>query len=110
MEGFEPLAKDERAHTRMILDTCWSPDGSLFVTASRDKTAKFWSKNANGEWTAVGMIKMTEGISAVDMTVIGEKEVLALGTESGRVELYDVERKDTSASVEIVKIGEAEPG
>lgn len=28
----------EAAHTRIIYDVAWTPDGSVFATASRDKT------------------------------------------------------------------------
>ena len=37
--GYELFAADEKAHARMILDATWSSDGTMFATASRDKTA-----------------------------------------------------------------------
>ena len=40
--GYVPYAKDEKAHTRMVLDCCWSHDGQIFATASRDKSVRFW--------------------------------------------------------------------
>ena len=35
---YVPLAVEEKAHGRMVLDACWLPDGEAFATASRDKT------------------------------------------------------------------------
>ena len=35
-QGFVPESKDERAHSRMVLDAAWGDD--FFVTASRDKS------------------------------------------------------------------------
>lgn len=107
--GFEPLAKDERAHTRMILDASWSHDGKSFVTVSRDKTAKIWSRNANDDWTAASTIKLSEGISALDLCPAPEgdrAEILALGTESGRIELHAVKRAEGGEGVSAEKIGE----
>ena len=39
--GYEACAKDEKAHGRMVMDCCWSPDGRIFATASRDKSVCF---------------------------------------------------------------------
>jgi hypothetical protein len=31
-----------KAHSRIVWDLCWSPDGALLATASRDATVKLW--------------------------------------------------------------------
>ena len=100
--GFEHLARDERAHSRMVLDCCWSPDGSFFATASRDKSVKFWKQNPNSEWTAAGTIKMNESVTAAEMTSTPEGPLLAVGTESGAISLYTVEAEGDSLESKLV--------
>ena len=100
--GFEPLARDERAHARMVLDCCWSPDGSFFATASRDKSVKFWKQNPNSEWTAAGTIKMNESVTAAEMTSTPEGPLLAVGTESGAISLYTIEAEGDSLAAKLV--------
>jgi elongator complex protein 2 len=75
----------------MVLDCCWSPDGTFFATASRDKSVKFWKQNPNNDWTAVGAIKMNESVTAAEMTSTPSGPLLAVGTESGAISLYTVE-------------------
>jgi elongator complex protein 2 len=67
----------------MVLDCCWSPDGTFFATASRDKTVKLWQKNPNNEWTATTTTKLVESVTAVEMTTLPDGILLAVGTESG---------------------------
>jgi elongator complex protein 2 len=90
----------------MVLDCCWSPDGSFFATASRDKTVKLWRQNPNQEWTAVSTLKMTESATAVDITSTPEGPLLAIGTESGTVSLYTIEVKE--GTVETKQVHEIE--
>lgn len=41
-EGYVPLAGEEKAHARMVLDACWADErNDMFATASRDKTVRF---------------------------------------------------------------------
>jgi WD40 repeat protein len=35
--GYEPLAGEEKAHSRMVLDACWLKGSEGFATAGRDK-------------------------------------------------------------------------
>lgn len=88
--GYEPVAQDERAHARMILDCCWLPGGAAFATASRDKTIKIWSQGAKHQWEAISTIKLSESITAVEAVNSGDSVLLALGTESGAVSIYTV--------------------
>lgn len=48
-EGYVPLAEEEKAHARMVLDACWADErNDMFATASRDKMVHFhvifWSR------------------------------------------------------------------
>jgi len=86
----------------MVLDCCWSPDGSFFATASRDKSVKFWKQNPNSEWTAAGTIKMNESVTAAEMTSTPEGPLLAVGTESGAISLYTIEAEGDSLAAKLV--------
>jgi elongator complex protein 2 len=86
----------------MVLDCCWSPDGSFFATASRDKSVKLWKQNPNHEWTAVCTLKMTESATAVDITSTSNGPLLAIGTESGAISLHTVDVKEDVLETNLV--------
>lgn len=46
-------------------------------------------------WTLAASIKLDEGVCAVDaISTSGGREVLAVGTESGRIWLYELSRAE----------------
>jgi WD40 repeat protein len=96
----------------MILDACWSDDGKVFITVSRDKTAKVWAQGPNGDWSSASTIKLAEGISAVEATAIASEQaggdLVALGTESGAIELYRMDRSSTDGQVSLEKVGQVD--
>ena len=96
------MARDEKAHSRMVLDCCWSSDGSFFATASRDKTVKLWKQDPNHEWTAVSTLKMTESATAVDITSTSSGPLLAVGTESGAISLHSVQVNEDALETKLV--------
>lgn len=79
-DEWKQVAGEEKAHARMVLD-CAFVDNETFVTASRDKTVKVWK---NG--TCTGTIKLESPATAV-----AAGPLLAIGTEAGAVELYDLQ-------------------
>jgi elongator complex protein 2 len=86
----------------MVLDCCWSPDGTTFATASRDKSVKLWRQNPNQEWTAICTLKMTESATAVDITSTPTGPILAIGTESGAISLHTVDAKEDVLETHLV--------
>ena len=96
------MVRDEKAHSRMVLDCAWSSDGSFFATASRDKTVKLWKQNPNQDWTAVTTSRMTESATAVDITSTPDGPLLAVGTESGAISLHSIEVKGDTLETKLV--------
>ncbi|WVF71999.1 hypothetical protein IAT40_006810 [Kwoniella sp. CBS 6097] len=104
-EGYVPLAGEEKAHSRMVLDACWADGdgkkGDMFATASRDKTVKIWiPANADGtQWTAANTIKLDDSATAVDIIALpataeqaDRRYLIAVGTESGVISIYSLKR------------------
>ncbi|ORX33777.1 elongator protein [Kockovaella imperatae] len=91
-----PWAKEEKAHSRMILDTCWI-DKHSFATASRDKTVKIWRLTEDGA-TLQSTIKLEEGATAVHCA----RGLLAVGLETGIIEIYRVSDAESEPSLRIM--------
>ncbi|GAA5985509.1 hypothetical protein JCM10908_007003 [Rhodotorula pacifica] len=64
-EGLLFFDKEERGHQGIVTDLQMSPDGTYFITSSKDKTAKIWSvgphKNAHGDEEYLTLIKTYAG-------------------------------------------------
>lgn len=84
-DKWNPLASEERAHARMVLDCAWA--GSAFVTASRDKSVKLWRREGEA-WTCAATHKLAEAATAVAVTPHADGYLLAVGTERGNVEVF----------------------
>jgi elongator complex protein 2 len=49
------------------------------------------SSEGKSTWTLAASIKLDEGVCAVDaISISGGREILAIGTESGRIWLYEL--------------------
>ena len=101
--------KNVKGHSRMILDAAWAPafgkEGGVrvFATAGRDKQVKIWrSEGGDGDGDEDGggfacksVIAEEVAVTAIDFSDgevgDGRRVYLAVGTESGRVRVYDVD-------------------
>lgn len=83
----------------MVLDCCWVPDGSGFVTASRDKTVKLWASTEDGSWAVATSIKLAESVTAIDMVAHEDNLILAVGTEAGALSVYSVHKGSLEATL-----------
>lgn len=93
-----------KAHARIIWGVAWSPDSTLFATASRDGSARLWccsklSNNAKPSATItlgqpVTAIAFDARHSSASTGSNDERHQyrLALGLETGRVGVYTVSR------------------
>jgi WD40 repeat protein len=84
-DDWAPLATEERAHARMVLDCAWA--GGAFVTASRDKSVKVWRRDGEA-WACATTHKLAEAATAVAVAPQGDGHLLAVGTEGGNVEVF----------------------
>lgn len=71
---------------------------------------KIWSPSPQNDrqWELSTSIKLSEGASAVDVASIGEREVLAVGTETGSVALYDLISSETKIEAKLLQDFDAE--
>lgn len=96
--------KSNGVHTRIIWSCDWSHDGQFFVTSSRDGKVVVWKKeedckesSLNG-WQANGVLELkNESITAVAfsnsyLSGTDDTYILALGTETGLIKIYQFVR------------------
>lgn len=90
--------KQEKGHTRMILDAAWAPPleegkrSKFFATAGRDKLVKFWVE-AKEDGSFKSMSPMTEAQPVTAVDILGKSRgnydfVMATGLENGTIRIY----------------------
>ncbi|KAL8720725.1 MAG: hypothetical protein Q9225_002459 [Loekoesia sp. 1 TL-2023] len=91
---FRMKARDPKAHSRMILSSCWAPItvGRIFVTAGRDKACKIWDLERTDKEPAA-IIRASAPVTAVDVLPhpVQSMLVLAAATDDGDVIIHLVE-------------------
>jgi elongator complex protein 2 len=88
------LKANPKGHSRMILDCAWVPtlnsDGSsIFATAGRDKSIKFWHvlPSSASPTAEISLIKSFPIEASVTAVAFSPDAQLAYGTEQGRIGL-----------------------
>jgi elongator complex protein 2 len=86
------LKANPKGHSRMILDCAWVPttsaDGSsIFATAGRDKSIKFWRITPSSSTPEISLIKSFPIEASVTAVAFSPDAQLAYGTEQGRIGL-----------------------
>ncbi|KAE9001716.1 hypothetical protein PF007_g6472 [Phytophthora fragariae] len=115
-DGKFALVKSVKAHRRIIWSCSWSPDSSLFVLGSRDQSFSLWCRTLE-KWDRVcDSVVFDAAVTAVAFlpSVLPNYEdsgayVLAVGLETGAIELFTVSVVGEDASCAVVtcsRIGE----
>ncbi|GAA94574.1 uncharacterized protein L969DRAFT_613205 [Mixia osmundae IAM 14324] len=73
-------------HTRIVRACVWSKDGTLFATASRDKTVKIWSSETA---QLVESIRLAQAPCAIAVWPNAISFALAIGCEDGSCHFFD---------------------
>lgn len=97
---FELLQRFPKAHGRIVWSCGWSPDGSLFVTGSRDKSFKVWGREPTGSFAEASVVQSRKiAVTAVAfapdlaLPLLGDHTFgLAVGYEDGLMELWGVSK------------------
>ncbi|CAL1584564.1 unnamed protein product [Knipowitschia caucasica] len=93
---FAHTSKASAVHTRIIWSCDWSPDGTYFVTCSRDKKVIVWG-SIGPEWTNLdikpcsSVLDVGDSATAVAFCPVfhsTKSYLLAVGLECGRILLY----------------------
>lgn len=92
-QSFSLKYKNEKAHTRIIWDCDWAPleFGSVFLTASRDRTVKSWRYDqASDNFISENFVKFEQPVTALSIfeKIIDHQLIVAVGLEGGSVYLY----------------------
>ena len=91
-KGWKLVKSVPRAHARIIWDVSFSPAafGCVFVTASRDKTSKFWGGET---WDCIATLKFSEAVTSCSFLpeVVRGRGIVAIGLENGRIYIIGCE-------------------
>ena len=91
---FRLVARQE-AHKRIIWACAWNPRCSQqFATGSRDKTVKLWALARASVSPVMTLPPFSSGVTALSWTA----GILAIGLESGLIELWRLAGADAAAS------------
>ncbi|TMW56195.1 hypothetical protein Poli38472_008843 [Pythium oligandrum] len=95
-----------KAHKRIIWSCSWSPDSTLLVTGARDQTFAFWSRSSDSsKWSQLGEnVVLPSAVTAVAFAPFAldeqsRKYLLAIGLESGHIQLFTVTVDDNNTLV-----------
>lgn len=88
-EAFTLKQANPKGHSRMILDAAWAETSSprAFATAGRDKKVHIWAENQDGVFELAHSLGFDSPVTAIDFlqTSDPKKQVLAIGTETGKI-------------------------
>ncbi|KAJ2382188.1 Elongator subunit elp2, partial [Coemansia sp. RSA 2603] len=108
-EGFRRVAKQARAHARVIWDAAWAPGARVFATASRDRSVRLWhvdpaSAAASDVVAAPVVLAFPDAVTAVDFVPheVNGRWVLAAALECGRVFVLSARAQDEGVPAEWV--------
>lgn len=102
--SFELVAKQE-AHKRIIWTCSWNPVGHQFATGSRDKTVKIWSIQERSSVKQLTTLpQFSSSVTALSWSshkTSTDKGFLAVGMESGLIEVWSLFSKNVDSRGEL---------
>ena len=72
------------------------------MTAGRDKSVKVWTQSAENQWTEAATTKLEEGATAVDAVNHAGRDLLAVGSEGGRIAIYELVQESGSIAIRLL--------
>ncbi|KAK1269256.1 Elongator complex protein 2 [Acorus gramineus] len=97
--SYQPVAKHD-AHKRIIWACSWNPFGHEFATGSRDKTVKIWAvENETSVKQLIALPQFSSSVTAlswVGRDRLNNVGFLAVGMESGLIELWNISGRKTA--------------
>ncbi|ETN40500.1 uncharacterized protein HMPREF1541_04777 [Cyphellophora europaea CBS 101466] len=103
-QSWQLLQSNPKAHSRMILDAAWCPEGSrvFFATAGRDKSIKLWAQEQpDKEFALSQTISRKTAVTAVAITATSKSNVvcLAAGEDDGTMSVHLIDAGEGMALV-----------
>ncbi|CAI9096128.1 OLC1v1032208C1 [Oldenlandia corymbosa var. corymbosa] len=96
------LVTRQEAHKRIIWACSWNPFGHEFATGSRDKTVKVWGlENGSSVKLLLTLPPFKSSVTALSWMGISRQRnngLLAVGMESGLIELWSLSHKSGDAA------------
>lgn len=106
------LVHTSKAHTRIIWDCCWVhfavPGPYYFLTASRDRTVRLWTRGNNAAWILVHTLELPAPVTAV--AVSKGTHLLAAGLDTGAVHVFALEFSSTNEFVGVAQVQAVDAG
>eukprot|EP00762_Andalucia_godoyi_P007722 ANDGO_07965.mRNA.1 putative elongator complex protein 2 len=96
---FACVAREDKAHDRILWSCSWNANGTMFATCSRDKSIKLWTfSQMNGKCSiqCAAKLQCSDPQTAVSFFKNDKHDsVLASGSETGSISVYKVDREGT---------------
>ncbi|OXU23027.1 hypothetical protein TSAR_016606 [Trichomalopsis sarcophagae] len=104
-------SKKDSLHTRIIWCCAWTNDSKYFATGSRDGKVGIWSANINKDETASPVTDLHVNDSSVTALAFAPLEtqdkffyILAIGYESGSIDVRKIHQTDNQESYDWVQL------
>ncbi|KAL9937724.1 hypothetical protein V8E36_003269 [Tilletia maclaganii] len=98
----------QQTHARIVWDCAWSQDGSMFATASRDKTVKVWSLLISAPDSEVSVEPLASvKLDASCTSIAFGPDNLAVGTERGDIVVLRPEDQTRRTWLSVLRVADA---
>lgn len=99
------LITRQEGHKRIIWSSSWNPFGHEFATGSRDKSVKIWSVEKESSVKLISTLpQFKSSVTALSWLGVDQQRntgILAVGMESGLIELWHITITQRSQGIEV---------